>query len=137
MSRLRVIALGFDPATARKTLAGVRLFNGAAALLVPGLLLRRLGAGPHDRSGVYPFRMFGIRTILIGSDLLLLRGDDLRRAAQLAVLIHGCDMVSAAAAGLRGDLPRKPAVITTALSATNTGLALLASREQREEATTA
>jgi len=120
--------MGLDPVAARKALAAVRLFNGTAALLVPRLMLRRLGAPAADRSGVYPLRMFGIRTIVIGSDLLLLRGDELRRATQLAVLIHACDTVSAATAGVRGDLPRKSAVVATTVSAINTGLALVASR---------
>ena len=120
--------MGLEPVAARKALAAVRLFNGAAALLVPGLMLRRLGTPAGERSGVYPFRLFGIRTVVIGSDLLLLRDDELQRATQLAVLIHACDTLSAATAGLRGDLPRKPAVAATMLSACNTGLALLANR---------
>ena len=72
---------------ARTVLAGVRIANGALALLTPHVLLRRLGVdtGP-GRAGVYPFRMFGIRTVLIGADLLTLRGDELRRATKLAVV---------------------------------------------------
>jgi hypothetical protein len=119
-----------NPGLARKTLAAVRLFNGTAGLLAPGLLLRRLGTDPKiDRSGVYPFRMFGIRTVLIGADLLLLRGEERRRATRLAVVIHATDTVSAATAGLRGDLPRKAAVVTTLISAGNTALAVIATRE--------
>ena len=119
-----------DPTLARKALATVRLVNGTAALLAPQVLLRRLGTDPTvDRSGFYPFRMFGIRTVLLGVELLVLRGDQRRRAVQLAVLIHATDTVSAAACGLRGDLPRKAAVATTVLSATNTALAVIATRE--------
>jgi hypothetical protein len=73
--------------------------------------------------------MFGIRTVVIGAELLVLRGDELRRATRLAVLIHACDTVSAATAGIRGDLPRRPAIAATLVSAGNTGLALLANRE--------
>ena len=119
---------GIEPDAARKALAAVRLFNGTAALLVPRLMLRRLGIPADDSSGVYPLRMFGIRTVVIGSDLLLLRGDDLRRASQVAVLIHACDALSAATAGARGDLPRKSAVVATLVSAVNTWLAVVASR---------
>jgi hypothetical protein len=119
-----------SPAVARKTLAAVRLFNGTAGLLVPELLLRRLGTDPKvDRSGIYPFRMFGVRTILLGADLLLLRGDERRRATRLAVVIHATDTISAAAAGLRGDLPRKAAAVTTLISAGNTVLAVISTRE--------
>ena len=78
-----------SPGAARKTLAAIRIFNGTAGLLAPEMLLGRLGVDTtKDRSGTYPFRMFGIRTILIGLDLLLLTGDDLRRAEKLAVLIR-------------------------------------------------
>ena len=122
--------MGFDPAAPRKVLAAIRIFNGTAALLAPEFLLRRLGTDlSRDRSGVYPFRMFGIRTILIGADLLVLQGEQRRRATQLAVLIHASDTVAAATAGLRGDLPRKAAATTTLISAVNTVLAVLATRE--------
>ncbi|WP_426561985.1 hypothetical protein ACPPVT_16135 [Angustibacter sp. McL0619] len=119
-----------DPTLARKALATVRLVNGTLGLLAPQLLLRRLGTDPDiDRSGYYPFRMFGIRTLVIGVELLVLKGDQRRRAVRLAVLIHASDTVSAALAGIRGDLARKPAAVTTAISATNTALAIIATRE--------
>ena len=118
------------PGTAHKVLAGIRILNGAAGLLVPEFLLRRLGTDPRiDRSGVYPFRMFGIRTVLIGLDLLTMRDDDLRRASNRAMLIHGCDTVSAAAAAYRGDLHRKAGIAAVAISATNTVLAVVAARQ--------
>jgi hypothetical protein len=117
------------PDRARTVLAGIRIANGAVALLAPHVLLRRLGVDSGlGRSGVYPFRMFGIRTVLIGLDLLTLRGDELRRATRLAVVIHASDTVSAATAGIRGDLPRKAAVVTTLISAGNTALAVVAAR---------
>jgi len=119
-----------DTHAAHKVLAAIRIFNGAVGLLYPEFLLRRLRTDPRiDRSGIYPFRMFGVRTLLIGLDLLTLRGEDLRRASKRAVLIHACDTLSAASAGLRGDLPRKAGVITTLISATNTVLAIVAARQ--------
>lgn len=119
-----------DPAVPRKILAGVRIVNGTLGLLAPELLLRRLGTDlSRDRSGIYPFRMFGIRTVLIGADLLVLHGEQRRRATRLAILIHASDTVAAATAGVRGDLPRKAAVTTTLISAGNTVLAILANRE--------
>jgi len=119
-----------DPAVARKALGTIRVLNGVAGLLAPEFLLRRLGADPGtQRFAVYPFRMFGIRTILIGADLLVAPGEARARATRLAVLIHAVDTLSAATAGLRGDLPRKAAVSTVLISAGNTVLAVLASRE--------
>jgi hypothetical protein len=115
---------------AGKILAAIRLVNGTAGLLAPELLLRRLGAdATTGRYGVYPFRMFGIRTILIGTDLLVLRGAEHRRAVRRAVLIHASDTISAVLAGYRGDLPRKAAKTTAVISGVNTVLAVIAARE--------
>jgi len=74
--------------------------------------------------------MFGIRTLLIGADLLLLAGEEQRRATHRAVLIHASDTVSAATCLMNGYLPRRIGVMTTAISAGNTVLALLAARDQ-------
>jgi hypothetical protein len=122
------------PDVARKILAAIRTVNGAAGLLAPEVLLGRLGVDTaEDRSGMYPFRMFGIRTILIGLDLLLLTGDELRRAEKLAVLIHASDTISAGITTARGDLPRKQGLVATAISAVNTGLAVIAWRGGRRD----
>ncbi|MDQ1625905.1 MAG: hypothetical protein QOJ49_1403, partial [Actinomycetota bacterium] len=56
-------------------------------------------------------------------------GEERRRATQLAVLIHASDTISAATAGLTGRLPGKAAVVTTLISAGNTALAVMATRE--------
>ena len=120
-----------SPLHARRALAAVRIANGVAALVAPTFLLRRVGTDTtRDTSGVYPFRMFGIRTVLIGADLLTLTGEEQRRATRTAVLIHATDTVSAATAGLQGHLPRRAAVMTTAISAGNTVLAIIAASDQ-------
>ncbi len=117
---------------ARKLLAAIRIFNGAAGLLAPEKLLGRLGVDTAgDRSGAYPFRMFGIRTVLIGLDLLILTGDELRRAEKLAVLIHASDTAAATAGMVRGDLPPKQGRMAIVISAVNTGLAVIAWRGGR------
>lgn len=115
--------------SARVALAGIRIVNGAGGLLdvetASELPWHEEAAGPMG----YPFRMFGIRTILIGLDLL---SDDRavrRHALRAAVVVHVTDTVSAIVTGVTGGLPRRPAVTTTAISATNAVLALLASRK--------
>jgi len=114
----------------RLALGVIRVGNGAAALLTPKVLLTRLGVdATNNRAAVYGLRMFGVRTVLIGLDLLRPDDDDARRrAVRLAPLIHGTDAVSAAVAGLRGDLPRRAATLATAISGANLVLALLARR---------
>ena len=76
----------------------------------------------------YPFRMFGIRTILIGADLLARDPAVRRHALRAAIVVHASDTVSAFAAGRSGALPPRAARMTTAISALNVALALLANR---------
>jgi hypothetical protein len=119
-----------DGARARKALAAIRLVNGALALLTPRLLIRRLGTDPdRDPSAIYPFRMFGVRTVIIGADLLLLTGEEQKRATRLAVLIHATDTATAATCLVKGYLPRKAGIMATAISGLNTVLALIAARD--------
>lgn len=118
-----------DAARARQMLAVVRIVNGALALLAPKFLLRRLGTdAEQDPSAIYPFRMFGIRTVLIGADLLLLTGEESRRASRIAVVIHATDTANAATCLVKGYLPRKAGIMSTLISAGNTVLAVLATR---------
>lgn len=106
-------------------LAGIRLFNGAAGLLAPDLLIRRLDPDrrPPSPAAVYAFRLFGIRTILLGLDLLTNRDERLRADLRDGVLIHGSDTATAATLGLSGRLPPRTAALTTLISAANTVLA--------------
>jgi hypothetical protein len=122
-----------DGARARKALAAIRLVNGALALLTPRLLIRRLGTDPdRDPSAIYPFRMFGVRTVIIGADLLLLTGEEQKRATRLAVLIHATDTATAATCLVKGYLPRKAGIMATAISGLNTVLALIAAKDVRD-----
>ncbi|MFF3851368.1 hypothetical protein [Streptomyces sp. NPDC002328] len=109
-------------------LAGIRLFNGAAGLLTPDLLIRRLDPDrePPSPAAVYAFRLFGIRTILLGLDLLTDRDERLREDLRDGVLIHGSDTATAATLGLGGGLPPRTAALTTLISAVNTALAATA-----------
>ncbi len=117
---------------AHLVLAAVRLFNGATALLAPDLLARRLGgASEGNRPALYAFRLFGIRTVLIPLELLLSKGPARTRALNAGVLIHASDTASAALAGARGEIPQRASKMTTAISALNTVLALVARRPKR------
>ena len=118
---------------ARIALAGIRLFNGGAALVAPGPFAQRLGteADAHGPA-VHIARMFGIRTVLIAIDLLS-RDEDVRRhALRVALLVHVSDTISAAAAGLSKQLPPRPAVLATGISALNVVLAAIASADARK-----
>ncbi len=115
---------------ARVALAAIRIFNGGAALLAPRVLTRRLGPQADANPGsVYAFRMFGIRTVLIGADLLSPDPAVRRHAVRAALVVHASDTMSAAAAGLTRQLPPRAAVTTTAISSLNLLLSLLARRD--------
>lgn len=114
--------------TARKTLAAVRIANGALALAAPERLAARLGVDAAEHPALlYVFRMFGIRTVLIGRDLW--RGDE--NAVRAAPLIHASDTVAAALAARSGKLPPRAGTLITAISAFNTLLAVLHRRAAR------
>jgi hypothetical protein len=117
---------------ARIALAGIRLFNGAAALAAPGPFARRLGseADAHGPA-VHISRMFGIRTVLIALDLVS-RDENVRRhALRVALIVHVSDTISAASAGLSKQLPARSAVLATGISALNVVLAAIASADAR------
>jgi hypothetical protein len=111
---------------ARFALAAIRIFNGATALAAPERLDDRLGL---DRSADYPWRMFGIRTVLMGLDLLSSDAEVRRHALRASVLVHGSDTVYAAKAGFTRTLTPRAALTATAISGVNVALALIASRD--------
>jgi len=113
---------------ARILLAGIRLFNGTAALVAPEELARRLGVDPGQNPGVlYFIRLFGIRTVLIGAELLVRRGERLDEAVKLGILVHASDTLAAAMAAASRRLPPGAGKMVTIISAVNTALAIYAS----------
>ena len=112
---------------ARIALASIRLFNGAAALFAPATLARRLGVDPEaNRAALYVLRMFGVRTVLIGAQLLL-RDESVRsHSLRVAPVIHAVDAAAALIAGDRGHLPRRVATTAALISTVNTVLAVVA-----------
>ena len=111
-----------------RTLAAIRIANGALGLVAPQVLVKRTSTDPTSVEPYYAFRMFGIRTLVLGLDLLTLTGASQERARAQAVLIHATDTACAALGGLRGDLPARAARTTVAISAVNTALAVVAHR---------
>src|ERR1700694_938674 len=113
---------------ARILLALIRLGNGLAALLVPGFLARQVGIDPDANPGaLYVFRMFGIRTVLLGIELFTQTGDRRAEALRRAILIHASDTLAAFLATLSGSFPKTGRLIVY-ISAANTVLAVIASR---------
>ena len=119
---------------ARLALATIRLVNGTLALLAPNLLLRRLGADPAaNKVAIYPMRMFGVRTIVLGVQLLIdtpSPGTD-----RFGVVIHATDAATAITAGLRRQLPPRVAVMTSTISLVNTALAVVIAWPEKKDYT--
>jgi hypothetical protein len=120
-------------AWAPRILGGIRLFNGAAALLVPGTVARRLGVDPNaNPAPIYPLRMFGVRTVVLGAELLLPQEEaDRTLAMRTGIVIHASDTLAAGLGGLRGQLPPPTAALLTGVSAVNTALAIVGSSRAR------
>ncbi|MGW4485942.1 hypothetical protein ACWEOE_19125 [Amycolatopsis sp. NPDC004368] len=68
--------------------------------------------------------MFGIRTLILGFDLLLVRGHRRDTLLKQAILIHGVDTLAAFYAGQKAEISPKAAKLTTTISAINTALAI-------------
>jgi hypothetical protein len=112
---------------ARVTLAVIRLFNGVAALFVPATLARRLGVDPlANPAALYALRLFGVRTVLIGAQLLLRDGGLRAHSLRVAPVVHALDATAALIAGDRGQLPRRAATTAALISTVNTVLAVVA-----------
>ena len=112
---------------ARFALAGIRMINGGLALIAPGVIIGRFDEQPaSDNAATYGLRMFGVRTVLLGIDLVALTGNPLRRALGQAVIIHGTDTATAALLGVSGRVKPRTAIPLTLISMTNTALAITA-----------
>src|SRR5215207_5166386 len=113
----------------RILLAGIRLFNGIAALFAPRALARQLGVDPDaNPAALYVLRLFGVRTVLIGAQLLLRDGALRAHSLRVAPVIHAVDAAAALIAGERGYLPLRAATTAALISTVNTGLAVVAQK---------
>ncbi|MEA2703321.1 MAG: hypothetical protein QOJ69_1709 [Actinomycetota bacterium] len=113
---------------ARTALGVIRLVNGAGSLFAPKFMAKRFGVDAEaNPSVIYIMRLFGVRTIILGLELLLLKDEDkVRDAVRVGVLIHASDTTAAVIAGVTGQLPKKAAATGAVISAVNTALAVAA-----------
>lgn len=112
---------------AQSLLGVIRLINGVGALFAPEALGRRLGIEPSSNpAAIYALRLFGIRTIIIGAELLLAKGEVRAQSVRLAPIIHASDTASAFLAGAQGQLPEGTARLATIISTVNVVLSILA-----------
>jgi hypothetical protein len=118
--------------SARYLLGVVRLINGAGTLLATRPFGKRLGVDVDASPALYyAFRLFGIRTVYSGAELIFGRGEHLRNAVAIAPIFHVSDTVTAVVALRHGHLPKKSAQTAVAISLFNVVLSLLAWRKPR------
>jgi hypothetical protein len=120
--------LGTVATVTRYALGGIRIVNGTLGLLAPAAIQKRLGDAAPDRNAaaIYGLRLFGIRTVVIGADLLLLRGDALSHAVRSAPIIHASDTATVLALQRRKQLVPELARPLALISGLNTALAVTA-----------
>jgi len=122
---------------ARYALAAIRIGTGTLALVAPSVIIKRFGEDPEkDAAAIYGLRLFGVRTVLIGADLITEQGQPLQHTVGQAVVIHASDTLTAATLGTSGRLRPQMAVPITLISALNTALAIAAWVSSRREAAT-
>lgn len=105
----------------------IRLTNGVVALLMPRFLAERLGRmGEPPGAAHYLLRMFGIRTVFLGLDLLTTDAQRRHEALQRAPIIHASDVAAVVLAGALRQIPIRAAAAGLAISSVNLWLALTA-----------
>ncbi len=111
---------------ARYALAAIRVVNGIIALVAPAIIVKRFGEEPgRSTTAIYGLRLFGVRTVLIGADLVTQRGQPLRHATAQAVLIHASDTATAAGLAISGRVRPRQVIPLILISAINTALAVI------------
>ena len=118
---------------ARYALGAVRVVNGALGLVAPTFIARRLGDEHPERNAaaIYGIRLFGVRTVVIGLDLLRPPGEARDRAVRAAPLIHASDTATVLTLQRRKVLPPDMARPLAAISGLNTVLAVVAALAHR------
>ncbi|MGH3507811.1 MAG: hypothetical protein ACRDO2_11470 [Nocardioidaceae bacterium] len=114
---------------ARLALGLIRSINGGLGLFVPQVLIRRIDPqDPPSPAAVYAFRLFGVRTLLLGRELLRPPGERLDRSIAEAPLIHASDTVTATLLTVSKRVPLRSGLTLVGISGLNTVLAAVAHR---------
>lgn len=117
---------------ARVVLGLVRIVNGALGLFLPTTLIARIDPeNPPSPAAVYAFRLFGVRTVLIGLDLVRRSPEARAKAVSEAPLIHAADTATATLLTATGRVSVRTGAPLIAISGLNTLLAVLARRGTR------
>ena len=110
----------------KRLLAAIRLVNGGLALVAPNVLGNRLGVNTATSPGLgYAFRLFGVRTVLLGIQLWRAPNDPAHPTIRQTILVHAADTAAAVVVYRLKELPPRGATSVVAISAFNTVLAVV------------
>jgi hypothetical protein len=108
------------------------LANGTLGLVAPELLIGRIEPGhPPGASAIYAFRLFGVRTVFLGAELLVRRDAELQRALRQGVVIHASDVATSTLLGVRHQTSPRTSAMLAAISTVNVLLAVAALEPNR------
>ncbi len=108
-------------------LTGLRLTLGVGGWLAPRLTAKVFGVDPDASPAAVPLmRHFAVRDGLLGWQQLEQTGEGLDRLLRLGVGVDLADAVALAAAGAKGDLPVRAAVMGAGVALTAAGLGVVA-----------
>src|SRR5262249_57874631 len=100
---------------------------GDRSLVTPCIMARCFGTDPDaNPHAIYLLRLFGVRPVVIGAELLLPESAARARNLRIGVAIHVSDAVAALLAGTHGQLPRQAATTAVCGSTLNALLAIAA-----------
>lgn len=112
--------------SAKRALAAVRIVNGGLALFAPNVLGARLGVNTATSAGFgYAFRLFGVRTLLLGIELWRAPDDPSNPVVRDTLVVHASDTAAAIVVRRLHELPPRGGTMAVGASALNTVLAVL------------
>ena len=113
-------------------LAGVRLANGTTGLVAPQLLIRRIDpAQAVSPAGIYAFRLFGVRTMFLGAELLIRRDAQLQHGLREGLVIHASDVATSVLVGVQRQVTPRTSALLATISAITVPLAATALERNR------
>ena len=122
--------LDITPARARTALMGLRGGLMVATWAAPVATGKLFGLEPQENRGApYLGRLFGVREGALVAELALASPERVTAVAQRHLLVDAADVVAAGIAGLRGQLPKRAAVMAAATAGLAVYLGYVASRQ--------
>ena len=113
-----------EPEALHRAAGGIAMVVGVSTMVSPSAFVRPFGITGLDGAGAWGWRMFGVRTALIGG--LIVAGDP--RARQAMVPVQLADQVTFLLAGRTPEVPTRAVRMAQGVSGVLIALSLAARR---------